>query len=124
MTTIDKKLNKSLRKVLDIMPESFFTDDVNDWLACINYETKLKNQRILQKQEDKKLRIINGRTFQFFIQYTEKLSTGLFYDEFEIEGAHNMVMIMEQYRKTGHNSGLRCLEITLDGELIRKVNFK
>ena len=42
-------LNKSLNDVLNIMPPSFFTEDMKDCIAIINWETKLENQKNIAK---------------------------------------------------------------------------
>ena len=78
----------------------------------------------MQRQQEKQNRIATGTTFTFFVQYMDKLSNGLYFDEFEVEGYKNMNMILEQYKKIGHSLKLRCLEITLDTERVQKLRFK
>ena len=92
-------------------------DRIEDYLETIAQEQQ-------RNQAEKTQRILNGQTFTIFLQYNTKLDNGLYFDEFEIEGYSNMEMIVQQYRSIGHSIGLRCIEVTLDEQRVKKINFK
>ena len=95
--------------------------------AIINAYNKQeqRNQRI--RRENKKInlanKIYNGEKFTLVLIYLKKQDSGLYFEEIELNGSKNALLIFDQYRKIGHNLELRSLTMNVEGSKTKKVNF-
>jgi len=100
---------------------------LSEAFKIVNAYNKLeaKNNRI--RRENKKIALANkiysGQQFTLILIYLEKQDSGLYYEEIELEGSKNALMIFDQYRKFGHSLKLRSLTMNVEGSKTKKVNF-
>ena len=78
-------------------------------------------------REAKTQYIWNYPSFTLTLQYKNKLSSGLYFEEIQLEGIENANMMLSEYRKIGHNLNLHVLTLKCnDSEetRVKKINFK
>jgi hypothetical protein len=97
-------------------------------LFAIVEEGNLERQRQSdEKKREKRIYLENSRSFTLYIQYNKKQKNGLYYEEIQLEGLENGLMILECYRKIGHNLNLRLLNLRVNDEnetRVHRYNFK
>ena len=114
--------------------ESFLSKE-NKELYNLMIETnnlmRIKRNEAIKKANIKKaekLSYINSQnSFTLYIQFHEKRSNNLYFEEIQLEGIENGMMVMDSYRKNGHDLGLHTLTLSVNDEQetkVHKINFK
>lgn len=96
-------------------------------LTDIKNEVAKKRYSATLEANKKQDYIKNQNSFNLFLQFHEKRSNNLYFEEIELEGFENAMMIMQSYRENGHQLKLKNLILSVNDDQetkVKKVNFK
>lgn len=94
----------------------------NDLINILKDYNKVTRSNNKIKKQNYINRIQSGKTYVLYMRYKNK--TGLeSFEEIELEGWKNAITIFEMYRGFGHNMKLDHLQLSLEGEKLKRINF-
>ena len=94
----------------------------NDLINILKKEGNRMKKERLNKKAQWLQKMQSGKTYVLYMRYKNKTGVDA-YEEIELEGWKNADMIFEMYKGFGHNMKLNHLELSLNGEKIKRVNF-